>query len=101
MIVDDEPDLLELLSMSLEQAGFTVFTAQSGAEALASVRTDRPDLVLLDVMLGDVSGVTIAGKLKNTPETAQLPVIMLTAKDSETDMVVGLSVGADDYITKP
>ncbi len=101
LIVDDEPDLLELLSMSLEQAGFTVFTAQSGAEALASVRTDRPDLVLLDVMLGDVSGVTIAGKLKNTPETAQLPVIMLTAKDSETDMVVGLSVGADDYITKP
>ena len=101
LIVDDEPDLLELLSMSLEQAGFTVFTAQSGAEALAGVRTDRPDLVLLDVMLGDVSGVTIAGKLKNTPETAELPVIMLTARDSETDMVVGLSVGADDYITKP
>lgn len=101
LIVDDERDLLELLQMSLEQAGFTVFTASSGAEAIASVRTDRPDLVLLDVMLADVSGITIASRLKNTPETADLPIIMLTAKDSETDMVVGLSVGADDYITKP
>ena len=101
LIVDDEADLLEVLSMNLESEGFTVFTAGSGAEALASVRTDRPDLVLLDVMLGDTSGITIAGKLKNTPETADIPIIMLTAKDSETDMVVGLSVGADDYITKP
>ena len=65
LIVDDEADVLEVLSMNLESEGFTVFTAASGGEAMASVRTDRPDLVLLDVMLGDTSGITIAGKLKN------------------------------------
>ena len=101
LIVDDERDLLELLSMSLESEGYEVVTAACGEEAMGSVRTDRPDLILLDVMLGDVSGVTLAGKFKNTPETAGIPIIMLTAKDSDTDKVVGLSVGADDYVTKP
>ena len=101
LIVDDEKDLLEMLSMNLSTAGYVVRTAASGAEAMSVIRTDRPDLILLDVMLGDISGVKLAGKLKNTPETAGIPIIMLTARDSETDVIVGLSMGADDYVTKP
>ena len=101
LVVDDEKDLLEILSMNLSTAGYVVRTAASGAEGMSAIRTDRPDLILLDVMLGDISGVKLAGKLKNTPETAGIPIIMLTAKDSETDVIVGLSMGADDYITKP
>jgi two-component system phosphate regulon response regulator PhoB len=101
LIVDDETDLLEILRLTLGEAGFIVHTAQTGAEALSAVRIHKPDLILLDIMLEDISGITLAGKLKNDPETAKIPIIMLTAKDSETDMVVGLSVGADDYVTKP
>jgi len=101
LIVDDEKDLLELLSMSLGAEGFIVTTAENAAQALASVRTNRPDLILLDIMLPDTSGIKLTGKLKNTPQTATIPIILLTAKDKETDVVVGLSVGADDYITKP
>ncbi len=101
LVVDDEKDLLEMLDMNLSIAGFVIRTATGGAEAMSIIRTDRPDLILLDVMLEDISGVKLAGKLKNTPETADIPIIMLTAKDSETDVIVGLSIGADDYITKP
>ncbi len=101
LVVDDQRDLLELLSMNLGAAGYVVRTAESGAEALSAVRGDRPDLILMDVMLGDTSGVKLAGMLKNTAETADIPIIMLTARDSETDVIVGLSVGADDYVTKP
>jgi DNA-binding response OmpR family regulator len=101
LIVDDEKDLLELLSMNLGAEGYIVTTAENAAQATASVRTNRPDLILLDIMLPDVSGIKLTGKLKNTPATAGIPIILLTAKDKETDVVVGLSVGADDYITKP
>ena len=101
LIVDDEKDLCELLSMNLANEGYIVRTASSGEEAVSMILTDRPDLVLMDIMLGDMSGVNLTAKIKNNPETADIPVIMLTAKDSENDVVVGLSVGADDYITKP
>jgi two-component system phosphate regulon response regulator PhoB len=101
LIVDDEADVLELLSLDLGKEGYIIQRAQSGSEALSSIRTNRPDLILLDIMLPDMSGVQLTGKLKNSPETADIPIILLTAKDSETDMVVGLSVGADDYVTKP
>ncbi len=101
LIVDDEKDLLELLSMNLGTEGYIINTAENAAQALAAVRTNRPDLILLDIMLPDTSGIKLTGKLKNTPNTANIPIILLTAKDKETDMVVGLSVGADDYITKP
>lgn len=101
LVVDDQKDLLELLSMNLGAAGYVVRTAANGTEAMSAIRTDRPDLILLDVMLGDVSGVELAGRLKNTAETAGIPIIMLTARDTETDVVVGLKVGADDYVTKP
>jgi two-component system phosphate regulon response regulator PhoB len=101
LIVDDEKDLCELVSMNLENEGFIVSTASSGQEAVSMMVADRPDLVLMDVMLGDMSGINLTAKIKNNPETADIPVIMLTAKDSENDVVVGLSVGADDYVTKP
>lgn len=101
LIVDDEKDLLEIMSMNLEQQGFIVRTALSGTEAENMLLSEPPDLILMDVMLGDMSGINLTAKIKNNPETSGIPVIMLSAKDSETDVVVGLSVGADDYITKP
>ena len=101
LIVDDEPDVLELLSLDLGKEGYLITTASDGAEALGSISVNKPDLILLDIILPDISGVKLTAKLKNSPETADIPIILLTAKDSETDMVVGLSVGADDYVTKP
>lgn len=101
LIVDDEKNLLELLSMNLGAQGFVVNTAESGADAIAAISYDRPDLILLDIILPDISGIELTGKLKNSPGTANIPIILLTAKDTETDVVVGLSVGADDYVTKP
>ena len=101
LVVDDQKDLLELLSMSLGQEGYIVKTAASGGEAMGIIAVDKPDLILLDIVLGDMSGVKMTTKLKNEVDTAHIPIILLTAKDSETDIIVGLSVGADDYITKP
>jgi len=101
LIVDDERDLLELLRMNLGAEGYIITTAENAAQAMASIRTNKPHLILLDIMLPDTSGIQLTGKLKNTPATADIPIILLTAKDKETDVVVGLSVGADDYVTKP
>ncbi|MDH4202845.1 MAG: response regulator transcription factor [Phycisphaerae bacterium] len=101
LVVDDQKDLLELLDMALEQEGYSVRTAASGTEALSMVSAEKPDLILLDIILGDISGIKITTKLKQEVETSHIPIILLTAKDSETDIIVGLSVGADDYITKP
>ena len=101
LVVDDQKDLLELLSMALEQEGYVVQTAASGTEALSMIAAEKPDLILLDIILGDISGIKITTKLKHEAETSHIPIILLTAKDSETDIIVGLSVGADDYITKP
>jgi len=101
LVVDDERDLLELLRMNLGAAGYVVLTARSGAEGLRIAKADKPEIILLDVMLGDVSGIQLAGMLKGTPETSDIPIVMLTARDSETDVIVGLTVGADDYVTKP
>lgn len=101
LVVDDQSDLLELLQMALEQEGYIVRTAASGTEALSIVNAEKPDLILLDIILGDISGIKITTKFKHEAETSHIPIILLTAKDSETDIIVGLSVGADDYITKP
>ena len=101
LVVDDQTDLLELLDMSLSQEGYIVRTAASGEEALAKMAVDTPDLILLDIILGDTSGIKLTTKFKNDVGTAHIPIILLTAKDTETDIIVGLSVGADDYITKP
>jgi DNA-binding response OmpR family regulator len=101
LIVDDQKDLVELLSMSLSGEGYLPRTAITAAEAISSVQRDKPDLILLDILLPDMSGIKLTTQWKNDAKTAKIPIILLTAKDSETDIIVGLSVGADDYITKP
>lgn len=101
LVVDDQKDLLELLNISLSQEGYQVLAAASGAEAIDILNREKPDLILLDILLGDTSGIKLTTRLKNQQETSAIPIILLTAKDTETDIIVGLSVGADDYITKP
>jgi DNA-binding response OmpR family regulator len=101
LLVDDEPDLRELLKFNLEKEGYTVTTAANAAEAIESVKNSLPDLILLDVMLPDMAGTKLANHFKNNLATGTIPIIMLTAKDKEIDIVVGLSMGADDYVTKP
>ena len=101
LVVDDEPDLLELVRMNLSQAGFEVDTALDGATALRALRAERPDLVVLDLMLPDVSGTDLCRQLRSDPAFAELPIIMLTARADEVDRVVGFELGADDYVTKP
>ncbi|MEM1330566.1 MAG: response regulator transcription factor [Planctomycetota bacterium] len=101
LIVDDEPDLLELLEVNLARAGFQTATARNGREALSLVEQSPPDLVLLDIMMPELSGTEVASRLRAKPTTASIPIIMLTAKGEEVDEIVGLTVGADDYVTKP
>ena len=101
LVVDDEPDILELTRFSLSQEGFQVETAASGDEAMASIRRSRPDLVVLDLMLPDRPGTEICRAIRATPDLSTIPVIMLTARSDEVDRVVGFELGADDYVTKP
>jgi DNA-binding response OmpR family regulator len=98
LVVDDEPTLRETLAEALEQDGLRVVTAADGREALERFRAEQPDLVLLDLMLPQVSGIEVCRIMRR--ESA-VPIVMLTAKDSEIDKVVGLELGADDYVTKP
>jgi two-component system phosphate regulon response regulator PhoB len=101
LVVDDEPDLLELVRFTLAQEGFAVVTAATGEDALARLRRDAPDLLILDLMLPDVPGTEIARRLRADAGLKDLPVLMLTAKSEEVDRVVGFELGADDYVTKP
>ena len=101
LLVDDEPDLLELVRVNLHQEGYEVETAEGGHEALAMLRRSPPDLVILDLMLPDLSGTEICRQVRQDARLASLPIIMLTAKADELDRVVGLELGADDYVTKP
>jgi two-component system OmpR family response regulator len=99
LVVDDEPNILELLSASLRFAGFEVETASDGAAALKLARTYRPDLVVLDVMMPDVDGFAVVKRLRENGE--RVPVLFLTARDAAEDKVTGLTLGGDDYVTKP
>lgn len=101
MVVDDDEDLLRLMGLTLQVAGYDVVTASNGAEALTKVRTERPDLILLDVMMPEMDGFETCRRLRRLPEGADIPVIMLSAADQVSDKVKGLQVGANDYITKP
>jgi len=101
LVVDDEPDILELIRYNLTKAGYAVMCAASGAEALTRLRSHPPDLVVLDLMLPDMDGLEVCRTLKQEARTAKIPVVMLTAKDEEADIVTGLELGADDYLTKP
>ena len=101
LVIDDEPDLRELVRVNLDQAGYSVETASSGREALHALRRSAPDLVVLDLMLPDISGTELCRKIRSDSALADIPVIMLTAKAAEVDRVVGFELGADDYVTKP
>jgi two-component system, OmpR family, phosphate regulon response regulator PhoB len=101
LVVEDEADLAELVSFNLREAGHQVTTASTGSTALAELRRMKPDLVVLDVMLPDVSGLEVCRRIRRDEATARIPVIMLTAKGAEVDRVVGFEVGADDYVVKP
>jgi phosphate regulon transcriptional regulator PhoB len=101
LVVDDEPDVVDLVRSNLEAAGFKVFAASDGAAAIERARSDAPALIVLDLMLPELSGSEVCKLLKRDPSTAAIPIIMLTAKAEEIDRVVGLELGADDYVTKP
>jgi len=101
LVVDDEKDVVDLLAFNLKNAGFQTIAAYHGEEALAKIKKDAPALILLDLMLPGLDGVEICKRLKKDAATADIPVIMLTAKGDEVDKVLGLELGADDYITKP
>jgi two-component system, OmpR family, alkaline phosphatase synthesis response regulator PhoP len=101
LVVEDEKDLRDLLRYNLEQEGFAVLEAEEGELALALVRRERPALVVLDLMLPGMSGLDICRTLRQDEETERVPILILTAKATEADRVVGLEMGADDYVTKP
>lgn len=101
LVVEDEVDLAEVVSYNLRQAGHEVVTITEGAPALAELRHRRPDLLVLDIMLPDISGIEVCRRLRRDPTIAQVPVIMVTAKGEEVDRIVGFEVGADDYVVKP
>jgi two-component system phosphate regulon response regulator PhoB len=101
LVVDDEPEATELLEFNLTQAGFHVLTAATGPEAIQKARAELPALVVLDWMLPGLEGIEVCKMLRRDPATAAVPIIMLTAKAAELDRVLGLELGADDYVTKP
>jgi two-component system phosphate regulon response regulator PhoB len=101
LFVEDEPPIQELIRYTLEQAGMRATGAADAGEALSALREELPDVVLIDWMLPDKSGLTLARELREAPRTAELPIIMLTARGEEADRVKGLEQGADDYIVKP
>ena len=101
LVVEDESDILELITVNLAREGWRVVGAATGEEALESVRAEAPDLVVLDLMLPGLDGLEVCRLLRSDPRTAAVPVVMLTAKGEEADIVRGLELGADDYVTKP
>ncbi|HBM79244.1 MAG TPA: DNA-binding response regulator, partial [Clostridiaceae bacterium] len=101
LVVDDEVHIVELVKYNLENNGFKVFTAYEGREAINIAETKNINLVILDLMLPDIDGLEVCKTLKRKDTTSNIPIIMLTAKSEELDKIVGLELGADDYITKP
>ncbi len=101
VIIEDEPDILEVLSYNLKREGFTVLATHDGDSGLSLVRNEKPDLVILDLMLPGIDGIDICSSIKNDNDLLNTLVIMVTAKGEESDIVLGLGVGADDYVSKP
>lgn len=101
LVVEDEKDVREMIRLHLKAAGFDVVEAGNGAEALALAKNDPPKVIILDLMMPEMSGVEVCRALRRNPSTSRIPVLMLTAKSTEEDKVVGFEVGADDYVTKP
>ena len=101
LVVDDEPDVLDLVTYNLNQAGFQTLTASDGADALRKARSAAPDLILLDLMLPEMDGLEVCKLLRRDTKTSAIPIIMLTARAGEMDRIVGLELGAVDYVPKP
>ena len=101
LIVDDEEDVIELVRYNLNKYGYNIISAASGEEALTEAKTKTPDLIILDLMLPGIDGLEVCRQIKNDAKTESIPIIMLTAKGEEVDIVTGLEIGADDYVTKP
>jgi two-component system, OmpR family, alkaline phosphatase synthesis response regulator PhoP len=101
LIVEDEADIAQLVKLYLEKEELHTNVAKSGVEALKLIKSERPDLLILDLMLPEIDGIEVCKRIRNAPDTALLPIIMLTAKAEESDTIVGLELGADDYVTKP
>ena len=101
LVVDDEPEALEILGFKLKEAGYEPLFAKDGTRALQSARDDQPALIVLDLMLPEIDGLEVCKILRRDPTTAMIPILMLTARAAEMDRVVGLELGADDYVTKP
>ena len=101
LVVDDEEDILELVRFNLSKEGYQVICAATGEKAVEITRSELPDLMVLDLMLPGMDGLEVTKFLKNNPETQHIPIVMLTAKGEESDVVTGLELGADDYVTKP
>ena len=101
LVVEDEPDISKLVSYHLTQERYKVLAAEDGERALKIIEREKPNLVILDLMLPGLSGMEVCRILRDRPDTAKLPILMLTAKASEVDRVVGLEMGADDYLAKP
>jgi DNA-binding response OmpR family regulator len=101
LIVEDEKDILDLVKLYLDKEGFRTSCATTGTDALRVVKTERPDLIVLDLMLPEMDGLEVCKRLRADPQTALTPILMLTAKAEESDTVIGLELGADDYVTKP
>ncbi len=99
--VEDDKDILELITYNLEREGYEVTGATTGEDGIDAARSEKPDLILLDLMLPGIDGLEVCRRLKADPDTAHIPVVMVTAKGEETDIVTGLELGADDYVTKP
>jgi DNA-binding response OmpR family regulator len=100
-VADDDPDIRELVTVKLEAAGFDVAAAADGQAALDRIRADPPDVVVLDLMMPGLTGLEVCAALRAEPDTARLPIILLTAKAQEADITKGLASGADDYVVKP
>ena len=101
LIVEDEPDIRDLLAFHLEREGYHVTRSRTGPDALRQVRARPPDLILLDLMLPELGGLDVCRRLRQDPRTASVPIVMLTARGEEVDRILGLELGADDYIVKP
>lgn len=101
LIVDDEEDIVELIKYNLKNEGYSILTAQTGEQAIKTARQSRPDLMVLDLMLPGMDGLEVTKYLKHNEQTKDIPIVMLTAKGEESDVVTGLELGADDYISKP
>jgi len=101
LIVDDEKDIVDLIAYNLEKEGFSTVKASGGESALKILKAQKPDLIILDLMLPEMNGLDVCRVIRGNPDTAGIPIIMLTAKGEEVDKIIGLEIGADDYMTKP